>query len=442
MNSVVYFSALLAVMASSLTMTSGFAIANELSGLLSSQTAYAREQDELQQQEWLVDLDYRRNLPGGGLTAILRLRWDSVDTLNPQSAQRPASYSNIGGPLVTGAEGIVDLRELYWEHVGNSVYWRIGKQQIVWGEADGLTLLDVINPQSFREFIVDDADDSRISLWMLNAEINLSNSAILQALWIVDSSSHELAPASSAFAFTSPSQVPAPPDGSRVIVNQAQAPATKLANSDIGLRFSDFVSDGMGSWDYSLNYLYHYVDTPVARLRQQADTLVVDQDYERSHLLGGSLSTARSDWTLRAEFAYESNRFQRTTAALPGVAQADQWGSLIGLDWQGWSDQFISLQWLQTTVSGEASTLINAAQEDTLSFLWESTFLNATVSAQWLHIHSLDYHDGVAQLLLRYNYSSALDLYLGADIFYGDNAQLYGQFDQADRLAIGLRLGF
>jgi len=43
---------------------------------------------------------------------------------------------------------------------------RVGRQQVVWGEADGLRINDIINPQDFKEFILQDYIDSRIPLWM------------------------------------------------------------------------------------------------------------------------------------------------------------------------------------------------------------------------------------------------------------------------------------
>jgi hypothetical protein len=64
------------------------------------------------------------------------------------------------------------LRELYMDtEVGN---WdlRIGKQQVVWGTADGIKLLDIINPTDFRELNQNAFEDSRIPVWMINAEHN------------------------------------------------------------------------------------------------------------------------------------------------------------------------------------------------------------------------------------------------------------------------------
>ena len=42
------------------------------------------------------------------------------------------------------------LRELYLDTKIGGVDLRLGKQQVVWGTADGIKLLDIINPTDFR----------------------------------------------------------------------------------------------------------------------------------------------------------------------------------------------------------------------------------------------------------------------------------------------------
>ncbi|MCU7842629.1 MAG: RNA polymerase-associated protein rapA [Candidatus Thiodiazotropha sp. (ex Monitilora ramsayi)] len=72
------------------------------------------------------------------------------------------------------------LRELYLD----STLWdwdlRLGKQQVVWGTADGIKLLDIINPTDFRELNQNAMEDSRIPIWMINAERNIGNSGNVQ----------------------------------------------------------------------------------------------------------------------------------------------------------------------------------------------------------------------------------------------------------------------
>ena len=68
-------------------------------------------------------------------------------------------------PRLIGNRAEVELREFFLEGVFDRAQWRIGKQQVVWGQADGLKVLDVVNPQSFRAFILEDFEDSRLPLW-------------------------------------------------------------------------------------------------------------------------------------------------------------------------------------------------------------------------------------------------------------------------------------
>ena len=67
------------------------------------------------------------------------------------------------------------LREAYIDTTTNAPYvgdlslW-LGKQQVVWGTADGMKLLDMVNPTDFTEMAQNQMEDSRIPVWMLNAE--------------------------------------------------------------------------------------------------------------------------------------------------------------------------------------------------------------------------------------------------------------------------------
>lgn len=64
------------------------------------------------------------------------------------------------------------LRELYVDTELGGWDLRLGKQQVVWGTADGIKLLDIINPTDFRELNQNAFEDSRIPVWMINAEHN------------------------------------------------------------------------------------------------------------------------------------------------------------------------------------------------------------------------------------------------------------------------------
>ncbi|MBF0610110.1 MAG: RNA polymerase-associated protein rapA [Magnetococcales bacterium] len=74
------------------------------------------------------------------------------------------------------------IRELYLDTAVDDIRLRLGKQQVVWGTADGIKLLDIINPTDYREFVQNTMEDSRIPVWMIKAEKNVGNDSNIQML--------------------------------------------------------------------------------------------------------------------------------------------------------------------------------------------------------------------------------------------------------------------
>lgn len=72
------------------------------------------------------------------------------------------------------------LRELYLDAAVKGWDIRLGKQQVVWGTADGIKLLDIINPTDFRFLNQSSMEDSRIPLWMLNASSDVTDTGNVQ----------------------------------------------------------------------------------------------------------------------------------------------------------------------------------------------------------------------------------------------------------------------
>jgi len=74
------------------------------------------------------------------------------------------------------------LREAYIDTEYEDWSIRAGKQQVVWGTADGMKLLDTINPTDYSEMAQNQMEDSRIPVWMLNAEKDLEDGSSFQVV--------------------------------------------------------------------------------------------------------------------------------------------------------------------------------------------------------------------------------------------------------------------
>ena len=74
------------------------------------------------------------------------------------------------------------LREAYVDMEQGDWSIRAGKQQVVWGTADGMKLLDAINPTDYTEMAQNQMEDSRMPVWMLNAERDLTTGGSVQII--------------------------------------------------------------------------------------------------------------------------------------------------------------------------------------------------------------------------------------------------------------------
>ena len=138
----------------------------ELSGVLETELAIGTAAGDVQKADFVLTPEITLDLtPAMRLTVIGRLRGDIADDSEPgRPGQR--NRSAISKRLFAGDHVDAELREAYIDTEIGSTFLRVGKQQVVWGQADGLKVLDVLNPQSFREFVLDDFEDSRIPLWI------------------------------------------------------------------------------------------------------------------------------------------------------------------------------------------------------------------------------------------------------------------------------------
>lgn len=377
------------------------------------------------------------------LTALGRLRSIGLDALSPEGVTDKA-YSPFSKPLFIGNSSELELREFYVEFPSDNFYFTLGKQQVVWGKADGLKVLDIVNPQSYREFILEDFDDSRIPQWLANIESNFRGWDT-QFLWIPDQSYHILATDDALYTPTSPLMLPQSQAGvSSVEVKPFKRPARTLMDSDVGLRLSRF----WRGWDLTLNYLYQYDNFALLYQRRSLTShglhVEIEPQYRRTHVLGGSFSNAFDHWVLRGELAYFSNRYflAEGPSTSNGLAKGEEISYVIGLDWAGLENTLISGQLFQSVVLNRQSATIRDKTDSTVSLLVNHTLLNDTIELRFVCLANTNIGDGLVRLRASYEWQDNLKTWISNDTYYGSREGIFGQFDNNDRLTLGIEMGF
>lgn len=414
-----------------------------LSGTLELEWAVQTRDGNTQKLEAILEPELRAELGAGwDLTAVGRLRGEAFDRLEP-GHPKPQEVSSLSRRGQWGDHVDFSLRELYAEGSAGPAWLRVGKQQIVWGEADGLKVLDVVNPQDFREFILDDFEDSRLPLWALSAEVPVGE-ALLQLVWLPDPSFHELPEPGSPYAFTSPRLRPPAPPGLPVRIEEVERPRRLLADSDAGVRLSTFWK----GWDLSLLYLFHYHDEPVLfaepRLGPAGPEVLVTPEYERTQLVGGSFSNAFGDLTLRGEVGLSTDRHFSTADRrdADAVVESEELAYVLGLDWHGLEETLLSLQLFQSWILREHSGLLRDRLDTNATLLAERHLWNRRLRLRGIWLHNLNDGDGLLRPELRYELRNDVHLWAGVDVFYGSARGLFGQYDARDRVRLGVEWGF
>lgn len=368
------------------------------------------------------------------LVMSARVRADTRDELEPGRANLD-TYAAGSRPLQLGDTGSAELRDFYVELRSANGLAKLGKQQIVWGRLDGIKVLDLVNPQDFREFILDDFADSRIPLWSAYFDYNLGNWRAELAL-IPDGTGHAIPNAGAWFELTAPrfryGAAPGQP-GLPVITEE---PGHSLDETAAGLRLSrQFSNLELALVAYSGND-----PEPLGRLVAVNGAPALERFYERRDAVGFSVDMGLGPAVLRAEYAWQPQRTFNTRS--PGVLETvelDQHRGAIGLDIDGPLGIFCNVQYLLDTIPAAPADLVRPDRDRLATLYLRRSFAydSVVLAARWYH--SFTDHDDLAAVSVEYEISDSTSIELAAQFFSGVEAGVFGQFTDRDRITLSLR---
>src|SRR5262249_18381709 len=97
-----------------------------------------------------------------------------------------------------------DLREALLSISRRELDLRVVRQQIVWGEAIGTFVADVVNPRDLREFVLPDFSELRIPIWALDFSYRLRQGLVFEGVWTPDTRIDTLPKLGAEFQFAQP----------------------------------------------------------------------------------------------------------------------------------------------------------------------------------------------------------------------------------------------
>ena len=314
---------------------------------------------------------------------------------------------------------------------------RLGRQQIVWGEAISTFVTDVVNPKDFREFVLPDFSELRIPIWALDATYRLAEGVSVEGVWTPDTRTNKLPKQGAEFQFARfPYRFRNP-----VVRLPDDADEFSLARSEGGVRLSALRQ----GWDVSLIYYDEADKSPVFFQRRVAqpprpDVIVLEPQHPRLHVVGATLGKSFEPVVVRAEAAYTIGKRYETTDPLDldGVVRRDTLDWLVGVDYTFFERLDTALQLSQKVLMGSATNLtrpgVAARVTTSLALRLTTGFFDNTLNPTVLFVTGVNRGDFRLSPRIDYLLTGAVTLSVGADLFEGPHLTLYGQFDRNDRV--------
>jgi hypothetical protein len=319
---------------------------------------------------------------------------------------------------------------------------RVGRQQVVWGEADGLRINDIINPQDFKEFILQDYIDSRIPLWMAKIDYYLGDFTF-EGLIIPEFKRNRFPRGGSEWEFYQPSLPPL----FRLTRHNNKKPAHSFENWEWGLRVFKYLK----GWDLSASYFYTWDDFPTFHRKVKLfpenliPTIELSPRHHRLHVFGFTYNKAAGPFILRGEGGYYLNKYLETTDPQDGdgVKKRDYIYYMLGSDYHVIHNVDLSFQFIQKVITHYDNHFVEENIQNSLSLFIRTDFLHETLKPALLLIYETQEGDFWISPKVSYDINDRIQVTLGGEFFEGgDRQSFFGQFNSNDQIYCEIKYSF
>ena len=383
--------------------------------------------------------DAKKNLEYGASRSIARINGE-VSAGSSYAVISAAAEYNYRNPTRTGFR----LNEAYYRYSGEIWDISVGRQVIVWGQADGFKLTDVLSARDSSEFIAFSGDDARLP----------SDSIRLRFF-------HDLFTFEAiAVPFFTPNKLPRfgfedgaknglyyidMPDTYKTAIGSIPVKYTKtestkpkmFTDTEAAARFSfflpgiDFSVSGFYGWDKNPRYVKSgYAKLNAMHLPEQA-FLTINQEYYRIGMAGIDAAIPAGDVTIRLETAWVGERYfePKNQNPIPGVPGAGgipltfkpalrkhQLLMLAGIDWikSSWT---LSAQYFEDLILNHKNDIERPMHKGFVSLNVSKTFLRDTLKLSASGVIDINYGSTSSTYSVSYAITDNINFALGGDVY-------------------------
>ena len=339
----------------------------------------------------------------------------------------------------------LNLREIYMDMYFKKFDLRIGKQQVVWGKADGVFITDIVSPLNLSEFLLPDFDEIRTGVIAAKLDYYIGSST-LEAIWIPQFTSTVRPDANSIWYVQS--DFPATPtfDWSKSTINPS------LENSELFLKWSAMTS----KVDFEFMGGYTWDDNPTMHVQKQfvmdntstpptptLSGLTITPQYHRLTVAGGSFSTEIKGLIFRGEGAYYYGKYFQTEdpLATDALVQKNYLNYVAGLDFNIGSVK-LSTQFIQKYILEYNENMSENEFHNTATFMARYDMMRETLHLELFSYIGLSDKDALIRPKVTYDFDDSFSLLLGANIFVGEREGQFGQYQDNSMVYAKIKYAF
>ena len=337
------------------------------------------------------------------------------------------------------------MRELYLDFYFDNFDLRVGKQQVVWGKADGVFITDVVSPLNLTEFLLPDFDEIRIGVIAAKLDYYIGNSTI-EAIFIPQFTPTKRPALGSIWYMQPDFPAPATFDWTKSEIKPS------LENSEFFLKYSLMSSN----IDFDLMGGYTWDDNPTMHVQKQfgMDTstvppspiltgLLITPEHHRLTLAGGSFSTEIKGVILRGEAAYYNGKYFQTADPLAedALVQRDYLNYVVGLDFSLGPVKF-SGQFIQKYIFDHEDMMLDDEVNNMATFLARYDMVRETLHLELFSYIGITNNDALIRPKITYDFDDSFSILLGGNIFVGDKDGQFGQYGDNSMIYTKIKYSF
>ena len=331
----------------------------------------------------------------------------------------------------------LDLRQAYVDLYFSWMDLRVGRQQVVWGKADGVFITDVVSPKDLREFLLPDFEEIRLGVTAVKADFYIGEHT-MELIWVPVFTATGMPALGSMWrpAITMPA-------GAMLDTSRQDVPLA-LENSELFARYSV-----MSSWgDLEVVGAWMWDDDPAMQRKVTMDaesgqpSMTITPEHHRLPMGGLSFSTDAGPFVLKTEAAYYHNKMFQTVAPSDsdGLVEKSYLHWMVGATVKLWEIN-TGLQYIQRAVIDHDKSQIAEQFDHTVTAQLSMDLLRETLHLSLFSYIGIEPWNALVRPTLSYDFPGGIQALVGANLFFGDEGT-FGQFDSNDMVYAKLKYSF